>query len=266
VAKEFKPQAVFDRLFGNGDTSEENTSRSLREKKRKSILDFARDEAQSLNRKLGAEDQRKVEEYLYAIRDVERRLKESPKLTSPEKEVPDFPRPGGMPSDFAEHIRQMMDMMVLAMQTDSTRLITFMYTNDSSNRSYPNLSINAGHHDLSHHGGSSEKQQKVSKINVYHAEQLAYFIGKLKSVKEGSGTLLDHALILYGSGIADGDSHAHHDLPILLIGRGGGALRPGKHLRFPKDTPLCNLYVWMLNRLGVRTDKFGDSTGKLDFA
>jgi hypothetical protein len=266
VAKEFKPQEVFDRLFGNGVAPEQDKSRSLREKKRRSILDFAREDAHSLKQKLGAADQRKLEEYLYAVRDVERRISDAPKLNQPEKDVPVYPRPGGVPSDFAEHLRQMMDMLVLAFQTDSTRLVTFMYTNDSSYRSYPMIGVNDAHHELSHHGGSAEKQQKVSKINRYHMEQFAYLIGKLKSVKELGGTLLDHSLVMYGSGIADGDAHEHGDLPILLMGKGSGAVHPGRHIRWPKETPLCNLYVWMLNRLGMKTDKFGDSTGRLDLA
>jgi hypothetical protein len=255
---------VFDRLFGNGIAPEQDKSQSLRNKKRRSILDFAREDAQSLKNRLGAADQRKLDEYLYAVHDVEKRVGDAPKLSGPEKDVPDYPRPAGVPSDFAEHVRQMMDMLVLALQTDSTRLATFMYTNDSSNRSYPNLDVNDGHHDLSHHGGSREKQRKISKINLYHMEQFAYLVGKLKSVKELGGTLLDHSLVMYGSGIADGDAHEHGNLPILLVGKGGGALNPGRHLRYPQETPLCNLYVWMLQRLGVRTDKFGDSTGRLE--
>jgi hypothetical protein len=263
VAKEFQPQAVFDRLFGNGDKSEQNTTRGLREKKRKSVLDFAREDARSMQKRLGAADQRKLDEYLYAVRDVEKRLGDAPKLKATEKNVPDYPRPAGAPADFAEHVRQMMDMLVLAFQTDSTRLVSFMYANDSSNRSYPNLGVNDGHHDLSHHGGSAEKQRKVSKINLHHMQQFAYLIGKLRNVKEFDGSLLDHSLIVYGSGIADGDSHDHGNLPILLCGKGGG-LRPGRHLQYAKETPLCNLYVWMLQRLGAPTTTFGDSTGRLE--
>jgi hypothetical protein len=265
VAKEFNPQAVFDRLFGNGDKAEQRTTRGLREKKRKSVLDFARDDAKAIQHRLGDADRRKLDEYLYAVRDVEKRLVGAPKLKATEKNVPDYPRPQGVPSDFAEHVRQMMDMLVLAFQTDSTRLISFMYTNDSSNRSYPNLNVHDGHHDLSHHGGSVEKQRKVSKINLHHMEQFAYLIGKLKGVKEFGGSLLDHCLIMYGSGIADGDSHDHGNLPIILLGKGGG-FRAGRHIEYASDTPLCNLYVWMLSRLGVRTTKFGDSTGRLEFA
>ena len=264
VGKEVNPRAVFDRLMGGGDESERGKSLSLREQKRKSILDFAREEAQSLKNKLGPGDQRKLDEYLYAVRDVERRISDAPKLSDQDPAARDVARPAGVPRDFAEHVRQMMDMLVLAFQTQSTRLVTLMYTNDSSNRNYPNLSVHDGHHDLSHHGGSQEKQAKVSKINVYHAEQFAYLLSRLQSVKEQGGTLLDHVLVMYGSGIADGNAHDHHGLPILLAGQGGGALNPGRHLKYKDETPLCNLYVWMLQRLGVRVDKFGDSTGKLE--
>jgi hypothetical protein len=264
VAKEVDPQAVFDRLFGNGAPTEQKESQGLREKRKRSILDFARDDAQRLKGRLGSADQRKLDEYLYAVRDVERRIGSATKLDVPEKGVPDYPRPAGVPHDLAEHLRQLMDMLVLALQTDSTRFVTFMYTNDSSNRSYPNLGIKDGHHDLSHHGGNHDKQAKISRINVFHMEQFAYLVGKLKGVKEAGGTLLDHSLIMYGSGIADGNAHEHGNLPVILMGKGHGALQSGRHVRFEKDTPLCNLYLWMLHRLGVRADKFGDSTGRLD--
>ena len=264
VAKEVDPQAVFDRLFGNGVPADQNKSRGVREKRKQSILDFAREDAQALKRRLGSADQAKLDEYLYAVRDVEKRIGAAPKLEAAEKTVTDFPRPSGVPRDYIEHLRLLMDMLVLALQTDSTRFITFMYTNDSSNRSYPSLGIREGHHDLSHHSGNHEKQARISKINAHHMEQFAYLIGKLKGVKEGGGTLLDHSLIMYGSGIADGNAHEHGDLPILLMGKGGNSLHPGRHIRFPEETPLCNLYVWMLNRLGVRADKFGDSNGRLE--
>lgn len=263
VAKEFQPQAVFDRLFGNGKVEEQRTTRGLRDKKRKSVLDFAREDARAIRQQVGAADQRKLDEYLHAVRDVEKRILGAPKLNAGAKQVPADARPNGVPSDFAEHVRLMMDMLVLAFQTDSTRLVTFMYTNDVSDRSYPNLGVNDGHHTLSHHGGSSEKQQKLSKINLHHMEQFAYLIGKLQNIKEFNGTLLDHSLIMYGSGIADGDSHEHGNLPILLAGKGGGGSHPGKHFQYTSDTPLCNLYVWMLDRLGVKAPQFGDSTGKL---
>ena len=158
----------------------------------------------------------------------------------------------------------MFDLMTLSLQTDSTRIITFMYTNDSSNRSYPALGVKEGHHDISHHGRNKEKQEKIAKINKHHVEQFAYFLGKLKAAKEGDRSLLDNCMVMYGSGIADGDAHAHHDLPIVLAGRGGGSVKPGRHVRYPSKTPLTNLYLSLLDRMGAGTDKLGDSTGRLE--
>ena len=171
-----------------------------------------------------------------------------------------------MPKEFAEHVRLMMDMLVLAFQTDSTRIATFMYANEGSNRSYPEIGVRAGHHELSHHGREPEKQAKISKINRFHLGLLADFLQKLQAIKEGDGTLLESAMIVYGSGISDGNRHNHDDLPILLAGEGGGTIRAGRHLRYPKETPLTNLYLAMLDRMGVPMAKFSDSTGKLERA
>lgn len=263
VAKEVNPKAVFDRLFGSGDPSEEGKAKDLRRLKQKSVLDFVLNDAKSLQKQLGAADQKKLDEYLYSVREVERRVVSGDKLPVREEGVPDYPRPVGVPTDFVEHLRTMFDLMVLAMQTDSTRILSFMYTNDSSNRSYPVIDVREGHHDLSHHGRNAEKQAKISKINKHHVEQLAYFIEKLKGTPDGDGNLLDHSMIVYGSGIADGDAHNHNDLPIALFGRGGGSVKPGRHLRFEKETPLTNLYLSMLERMGAPTEKLGDSTGPL---
>ena len=158
----------------------------------------------------------------------------------------------------------MMDMIVLAFQTDSTRFATFMYVNEGSNRSYPEIGVRAGHHEVSHHGKDPVKQAQISKINRYHIGLLAEFLQKLSAVKEGDGTLLDSALIMYGSGISDGDRHNHDNLPILLAGRGGGTIRGGLHLRYPTETPLSNLYLAMLDRMGIAMNRFSDSTGKLE--
>jgi len=264
VPKEVNPRAVFDRLMGNGDEKEQGQSRERQEAKRRSVLDFALADAKALQNRLGAADQRKLDEYLYSIREVERRVKGGDKLVGKEEDVLDYPRPSGVPSDFVEHLRVMFDLMTLALATDSTRIVTFMYTNDSSNRSYPKLDVREGHHDLSHHGRKREKQEKIAKINRHHVEQLAYFIKKLKDQKDGDGSLLDNCAVMYGSGIAHGDAHAHHDLPIALFGRAGGTIQPGRHLRYERDTPLTNLYLSLLDRLGAPTEKLGDSTGKLE--
>ena len=157
----------------------------------------------------------------------------------------------------------MSDLLALAFQCDLTRVATFVFANDGSNRSYPELGVPEGHHDLSHHGGDPAKQAKVAAINAFHARHLAYFLGRLRDVREGEGTLLDHSMVLYGSGISDGDRHDHADLPVLLAGRGGGTIKTGRHLRYPKETPLTNLYLSMLDRMGSPVDAFGDSTGRL---
>ena len=201
-----------------------------------------------MRRKLDRSDGRKLDEYLYAVREVERRLEKSDTATAA---APAGRPPAETPKDFSEHVRLMMDMIVLAFQTDSTRIATFMYLNEASNRSYPEIGVRAGHHELSHHGGNATKQAQISKINRYHLGLLAEFLRKLDAVREGDSTLLESAMIIYGSGLSDGNRHNHDDLPILLAGRGGGSIPGGRHLRYPKDTPLTNLYLAMLDRMGV---------------
>ena len=258
LAKEMDPGAVFDRLFASGSAQEDNQSKGVRKNRRKSVLDFALEDAQKLHRDLGAADRRKLDEYLYALRDIEKRLVMSEKL-----DVGNYERPAGVPKDLEEHCKAMLDMMTLALQTQSTRVTSFMFANEGSNRSHPQLGAPEGHHELSHHGKSAEKQSKISKINHYYVQQLAYFLDGLSSIKEGDSTLLDNCLVLYGSGISDGDRHNHDDLPILLAGKGAGRVRTGRHLEFKKQTPLCNLYLWMMQQFGIRADSFGDSTGAL---
>ena len=262
MSKEVNPRAVFDRLFGPAELPAEDRGRRMElARRRKSILDFAAEDAAALRRKLDRSDGRKLDEYLYAVREIESRLQKA------EAAVPSAPaavRPAGTPRTFAEHARLMMDMIVLAFQTDSTRIVTFMYQNEGSNRSYPEIGVRAGHHELSHHGGNAEKQAQISKINRYHLGLLAEFLRKLDAAKEGDGTLLHSAMIMYGSGLSDGDRHNHDNLPILLAGRGGGTISAGRHRRYPKDTPLTNLYLAMLDRMGVAMPKFSDSTGRLE--
>jgi hypothetical protein len=250
---------VFDRLFGPADVAAEDRARRAEQaRRRKSILDFAAEDAADLRRKLDRSDGRKLDEYLYAVREIEDRVQKA------EAAGPAARRPGGTPPQFAEHVRLMMDMIVLAFQTDSTRIVTFMYQNEASNRSYPEIGVRAGHHELSHHGGNRDKQAQISKINRFHLGLLAEFLQKLNAVKEGDGTLLHSAMIMYGSGLSDGNRHNHDDLPILLAGRGGGTISAGRHCRYSKETPLTNLYLAMLDRMGAALPKFGDSTGKLE--
>lgn len=260
VAKETNPRAVFERLFGNGEGSEEASSRYQRDRYRKSILDFVMDDARELESKLGTRDRRKLDEYFTGIREIERRLAYVEKSNF---EIAGGVRPNGTPRDPGEHIRLMGDMMLLAFQADLTRICTFTLANDGSNRSYRNIGISEGHHELSHHGRSPEKQEKIRQINRFHIEQLAYVLEKLQSTKEGEHSLLDNTMLVYGAGIGDGDRHNHDDLPILLAGRGAGTLTPGQHIKYQNPTPMCNLFISMLDRVGVKVDRFGDSDGAL---
>jgi hypothetical protein len=260
VAKQINPRLVFDRLFGVSSTGMD-TARSDRQ--RKSILDFVGDEARRLKATLGASDRRKLDEFLTGLRAIELRTNRARTSIGTVAEGVNYPRPLGIPSDYQEHVRLMADLLVLAFRCDLTRVSTFVFANDGSNRSYRAIGVSDGHHDLSHHGGDAAKTERIRKINKFHVAQFAYFIQQLRSITEGPGTLLDHCMIVYGSGISDGNSHSHDDLPILLAGRGCGTIRPGRHLRYPRETPLTNLYVSMLDRMGVKVDAFGDSTGPL---
>lgn len=260
-AKEVNPRLVFERLFGSG-TSEDAESRLRREQYRMSILDLVSEDASKLRNQLGSRDQRKLEEYLTGVREIEKRLQ---KIES--KQMKDAlagaTKPSGVPADFGEHIRLMGDMMVLAFQADLTRVCTFMYANDGSNRPYPMVSVADGHHDMSHHGKNPDKLAKKQRIDRFHTEQLAYILKKLDSIKELDGSLLDHSMIVYGAGISDGDRHNHDDLPILVAGGAAGTLKTGRHIKYPNHTPMNNLFLSMLDRVGCPMDKLGDSTGKL---
>jgi hypothetical protein len=263
LAKENDPSAVFDRLFGNGDSASEGKNRAARIERRKSVLDFVLDDAKALQTRLGTADKRKLDEYLYAVRDVENRMTHSDKLKVGEDGVPNIARPAGIPRDWSEHCKLMMDMTALAIRSDATRILTFMFGNEGDNKGYPQIGVPEGHHELSHHGKSEEKQAKVQKINHFHMQHFAYLLDHFAGVEEAGSQLLDNCLILYGSGISDGDRHNHDDLPIMMVGKGGGRIKKPAHLQYPKDTPLCNLYLWMLNQVGVKADSFGDSTGVL---
>lgn len=264
IPKEINPVAVFERLFGSENAFEDKRSLAKRDSKRKSILDFVHGEAKSLSKRLGTQDRRKLDEYLYAVRDIERRLKDTEKLSESEKEdLSNFPRPVGVPREYGEHVKLMLDMMVLAFQTDSTRVSTFMYANAASNRSYRNLAIREGHHTISHHGKSKQKQAKISKINTYHMSLANHFLERLDSIQEGNRTLLDNSMILYGSGIADGNAHHHEDLPIAVFGSGGGSIKTGRFIRQRVGTPLTNLYCSMLERVGAKVESFSDSNGTI---
>ena len=259
---EVNPASVFERLFGSADDQANAENRVRRMNERKSILDFVADDSKSLSAKLGKADQQKLDEYTSSIRQMEKQI-EKARLQSAKPMDPGMARPAGIPEEFKEHMRLMTDLMVLAFRMDLTRVSTFMVAQDGSNRVLRWLGLSEGHHSMSHHGSDPAKLEAVAKIDEFYMEQFAYFLGKMKSVKEGNKTLLDNSLIVYGAGIGDGDRHNHNNLPIVLAGHGGGTLTPGRHVRYPKDTPLCNLYLSMLDRVGVKQDRFGDSTGLL---
>ena len=262
VGKEINPRLVFRRLFADSNQKGFGKQAALRESLKKSILDFVADDARRLQTRIGARDSRKVDEYLTGVREIERRIELAQRDSSRSGEF-EYRGPSGVPRDYGEHIRLMCDMMVLAFQTDSTRITTFMMANAGSNRSYRNIEVPDGHHDLSHHGGDRKKHEKIRKINRFHVEQLAYLLNKMKSAREGDGSLLDNCMVLYGSGLSDGNRHNNENLPLVLAGRGGGTVHPGRHIRYGDETPLCNLFLSLLDRIGAPTDFIGDSTGRL---
>jgi len=262
-AKECDPKAVFDRLFGDGG-KEQEASRAKRDAYNKSVLDFVLDDAKQLNKTLGQSDQRKMDEYLASVREVEQRIERAMKDGAAAKPKTDMKRPDGIPKEMQDHVHLMCDLMVLAFQTDTTRVATLPFANDGSNRPYKMIDVPEGHHDLSHHGKDAGKQAKLKKINTFHIEQLAYLVDRMKAVKEANGTtLLDNVMLVYGSGIGDGDRHNHDDLPILTLGTGAGSLEAGRYLKYKFDTPLMNLYMAIFERMGCPTKSFGDSTGVL---
>jgi len=257
LPKEVNPKLVFDRLFA----ADQSPDRVRRDARRRSILDFVREDLRHLSLQLTVNDNRKLDEYFTAIREIELRIERAEKL--PPVKTPDYPAPSGIPAEYETHLRLMCDLLTLAFQTDVTRVITFVLANEGSNRPYPFIEVPEGHHDLSHHGNDAAKKEKIRKINLFHMRQLAYLLEKLNGVQEGDGTLLDHCMLAYGSGIHDGNAHNHEDLPLLLAGGGCGTLTPGRHMKFATETPLSNLWLSMLDRMEVSWDRLGDSTGSL---
>jgi hypothetical protein len=257
LGKEIDPRQVFERLFGSGESG----ATAERKQYRQSVLDYVQGDANRLRGRLGTTDRRKLDEYLTAIRELELRISRHEDRAKEFK--PSIEQPSGIPENYGEHIRLMGDLMVLAFQSDSTRICTFVFANEGSNRDYRLIDVPEGHHDLSHHGSEEAKLEKIRKINHFHTTQLAYILEKLKATPDGDGNLLDNSMIVYGSGIGDGNRHNHDDLPILLAGRGGGTITPGRHVEFADETPLANLYLSMLDRIDAAVDHHGDSTGRL---
>jgi hypothetical protein len=259
---ENNPRAVFERLFGASDSTDPAARRARLEQDR-SILDFVTEEVTSLKRELGTSDRGKLTQYLDAVRDVERRIQTAEEQSG--RELPVVEQPMGIPDTFEAHAKLMYDLLALAYQVDLTRVGTFMIGKEVSGRSYPEIGVPDGHHACSHHQNDPVKLEKLAKINRYHIEHFAYFLDRLRQTPDGDGSLLDHSVFIYGSGISDGNIHFHLDLPMLLVGGGAGTLRGGRHLRYANDTPITNLHVAVLDKLGVPIDRFGDSTGKLDY-
>lgn len=259
VPPEVDPRLLFDRLFGNPTGEGTAEARARRDLERKSVLDFVLDDARRLQGQLGTTDRRKLDEYLTSVRELELRIANASQF---QQALPDARQPDGIPATNEQHVRLMFDLLALAFQTDSTRIATFMLAHDGSNRPYPFLGISDGHHELSHHQRRADKLEKIAQINHFHVTQFAYFLQKLGSLREGNGTVLDNSMIVYGSGISDGDRHNHDDLPVLLAGGGGGTLQPGRHIQVP-NVPMTNLYLSLLDRMGAPVERLGDSSGKL---
>ena len=255
------PRAVFERLFGLSGSTDVASRRDSIQGDR-SILDFVREDAARLDRSLESGDHAKLDEYLESVRDVERRVQKAEEQLT--RELPVLDQPMGIPSDYGEHARLMMDLLALAYQTDLTRVSTFMLAREVSGRAYPEIGVSDSHHPLSHHQNEPAKLERLHKVNSYHMEQFAHLVSKLGSTPEGDGTLLDHSLLVYGTGISDSNTHFHDDLPIAVVGGAGAGLRSGRHIRYPQGTPLANLWVTVLDMMGVSVEKFGDSTGRLE--
>ncbi|HUK17703.1 MAG TPA: DUF1552 domain-containing protein [Bryobacteraceae bacterium] len=259
---EVNPRSVFERMFGDGEsTSPEARLAALKEQR--SILDYITGDIDRLETNLGAGDRGKLSQYLDAIRDIERRIQKAEEQNATMK-IPLMERPASAPEEFVDHAHLMMDLMAIAYQTDMTRVVSFMMAREGSTRSYREIGISDGHHPLTHHMHDQQKIDKVTKINAHHVDTFSYLLKKLASTPDGDGTLLDHSLILYGSSISDGNAHTHFDLPLVLAGGGGGRLKGGRHLKYPKMTPMNNLLLSMLEMSGVPIpEKLGDSTGEI---
>jgi len=255
------PRALFERLFGKGQTLTPE-ARSRENLYRRSILDFVSDDTRKLEADLGPTDRRKLDEYLSSIREIERQIERAEHDNA--QIDPHMEKPYGVPADFAEHFKLMTDMMTVAFQSDLTRVMTFLVTHEGTSRPYREIDIPDGHHPLTHHRNQPDLIEKVTQINSYHIKQFAAWIGKMKSIKEGDSTLLDNCMIVYGAGLSDGNRHLHEDLPTLIAGRGGDYIKSGRRIVYRRETPMCNLFLAMMDRMGVHVEQFGDSTGRLD--
>lgn len=264
IAPESSPRAVFERLFGEGRHGERQKNFRLRQSRQMSVLDFVRDEAKLLQRDVSREDWHKVDEYLSGVREIETQIAKADAYGLPPD--PQMPTPAdGVPDSYRDHMRLLFDVLAMALETDQTRVCSFMLAHDGSNRTFRDIGVNDAHHYLSHHKKDERRLEKIAQIDTFYCEQLAYFLDAMKS-RTATGTdgqtrsLLDDSMIVYGSGLSDGDRHNQDDLPIIVAGRGGGALSPGRHLKFDQPTPMANLHLSLIQKMGVASEAFSDST------
>ncbi len=258
MAKEIHPRLVFERLFGN---EQDTKTLARRTRVRQSVLDLVSEQAADLKNRLGSADQQKVEQYFTSVREIEQRISRAEQTAKIER--PDFATPDDVPGDVVEHMRLMYDLMALAFQTDATRVISFMTANEGSNRSYKMVDVNDGHHEISHHQDDKDKVAKLKKIDLFLVTEFARFIKKLQATPDGSGTLLDNCMVMYASGLSDGNRHRHDDLPVVLAGKAGGTIDTGRFIDLDGETPLNNLFLSMLDRVGANVPSLGDSSGRL---
>ena len=263
VPPETNPRSVFERLYGSLDTDPDPKVRERLSENRKSMLDFINEDAKQLVRSLGASDRRKIDEYLTSLREIERqiaRVESDNRALTPETE-----KPTGVPTSFVEHAKLNNDLLAMALHADVTRVSTLLYAKEASTRSYPELGFADAHHPLTHHRGRPELIEKSTQIECHHMEQFAYLVKRLKSIQEGDGTVLDHSMVVYGSSMSDPNQHLHYNVPCLVLGRGDGSIKPGRHVIYPNnETPQTNLWLTLLDRVGIEPEKLGDSTGKVE--
>ncbi|NDJ13491.1 MAG: DUF1552 domain-containing protein [Acidobacteriia bacterium] len=255
-----EPRALFERMFGDS-AGLSPEARDRRDLYRRSILDFVVEDSKKLQTKVGPSDRRKLDQYLTSVREVEQRIQQNEKDS---RQIdPGMEKPGGTPGNFAEHFKLMSDMITIAFQADLTRTVTFIVGREGSNRTYREIGVPEGHHNLTHHRNNPEMIERVAQINCYHMRTFAAWMEKMKAAKEADGTLLDNSMIVYGSGIADGNRHTHEDLPTMIVGKAGGFLKSGRRIVYRRETPICNLYLSMMEGMGVHEEHFGDATGHL---
>ncbi len=263
IPYETNPRAVFERLFGDGETTDP-AARAMRSREDRSILDFVLADANRMSASLGASDRRKMSDYLDSVREIERRIQLAEKKNAADPALPALDRPDGIPPTFEEHIQLMYDLVAIAFQADLARVVTLMYSREGGNRTYRSIGVPDAHHGLSHHQNDPAKMARLQKIDEHHVQMFSYYLGKLAATRDGDGTLLDHSMTVYGASLSDSNQHLHYNLPLVFAGGANGRFKGGRHSVYPKLTPMSNLFVTMMDAAGSRAESFGDSTGKLE--